>query len=316
MRITTGLELNKPKFDVMLKGLLHGYKPAKNVAFATGGYNLILVGTTQDGVTATVKNILKGECPENILCIGADYVFGDNWHVDLHGFIIYLPELRFVSDAGMSQILYSLEKIHKAMTEESDVQTYYGPGIMQHVYEHQYKRWFSNEAAFHVFDYNTKPEGDVLVFDAKLFHEYGNLFIKESNALHRQTYPVLFPWIKADAVLFDIDLSQFSDEAFAYMLMRCQSVNPNLRRYVHRDIAKRQFEYHKWLLDTNFHGFLDREFDDRDNDRDTLTWVNPKMPTAEQIADSCVGGGKSVVDVGPNSVTINTPGSLEVKGNQ
>lgn len=326
MQIPSSLELNKPKFDVTLKGLLHGYKPAKDTgakgskpAFATGGYNLIVIGASVDGTTAYVKNIVKGDCPDNVLCIGADYVFGDNWPVDLHGFIIYLPELIYVSDGGMSQIMRTLEKMKAAMTEESDVQVYYGPGTMEHVYEHQFKRWLSDEAPFNVFDYNTAPEGENFVFNAKLFVEYGFLFRKERNGLHRQTYPILFPTIKADSVMFDIDLEVFSDIQIAQLLMRCKSVNPNLKRWMHRDLAKRLFEFYRWSAPTDFFGFLDREFDDRDGDRDTLTWADEARKgtppvTPSNIAESSVGGGKTVVDVGPNNITIQTPEKVEVKG--
>lgn len=315
MRTANSLELSKPKFDVTLKGLLHGYKPAKGAAYPTGSYNLIVVGASVDGTTAYVKNIIKGECPGNVLCIGADYVFGDNWPVDLHGFIVYLPELIYVSDGGMSQIMRTIEKMEKAMTEESDVQIYYGSSVREHIYKHQFQRWLNDDAPFNVFDYNSKPEGETFVFEAKLVNEYGYLFRKENNGLHRQSYPILFPWIKAEAVIFDIDLDVFSDTLLADLIMRCKSVNPNLKRWVHRDLARRLFAFHRWNAPSDFFGFIDREFDDRGTDRDTLTWVNPMMPTAEQIAESGVGGGKTVVDVGPNSVTINTPGSLEVKGN-
>ena len=323
MRITTGLELSKPKFDVVLKGLLHGYRPVKSeskkqAVFEDNALSLIVVGASIAGTTAYINNILKSECPDNILCIGADYQLKHAQDLDVQGFIVFLPELLYVSDAGLSQILCSLDHIQSSLTEESDVQTYFGPGIMELIYTHRFNRWRTIDASFHTFDYNSKPEGKTLVFNAKLFQEYGNLYIEESNGLHRETYPIYFPRIKAEAVLFDLDLAQFSDEALAYMLLRCKEVNPHVRRYVHIDLAYRQFEFNEWLADTNFFGFTRREDDDRDTERDVLTWdgdaakvmeVHPYLAEADA---KHVGPGKSALHVGSNSIALKTSGNVTI----
>lgn len=272
MDLSNALDLNKTKFGVMLKGLLHGYKPAKNVAFAQGGYNLIVIGASVDGTEAYVKSVLKApECPENVLCMGADYVFSDNYHVDLHGYIIFLPELIYINDGGIGQILYTLEKIERSLTENSDYHLLFGPRTSEYIVAHSYKRWINNDAAFHEFDYNKPPEG--LVFDAAKFSEYGALYRKGQNNLHQESYPILFPVIKAKSVIFDIDLEQFSNEHIAHMLLRCQSVNPNLKRWVHKRLAVRLFELHNSNLMPDF---VCREHDDRDHqDRDVLEWPLP-----------------------------------------
>lgn len=272
MDLSNALDLSKTKFGVMLKGLLHGYKPAKNVSFAQGGYNLIVIGASVDGTEAYVKSVLKApECPENVLCMGADYVFSDKYHVDLHGYIIFLPELIYINDGGIGQILYTLEKIERALTENSDYHLLFGPRTSEYIVTHSYKRWINNDAAFHEFDYNKPPEG--LVFDAAKFSEYGALYRKGQNNLHQESYPILFPVIKAKSVIFDIDLEQFSNEHIAHMLLRCQSVNPNLKRWVHKRIAVRLFELHNSNLMPDF---ICREHDDRDHqDRDVLEWPLP-----------------------------------------
>lgn len=272
MDLSNALDLSKTKFGVMLKGLLHGYKPAKNVSFAQGGYNLIVIGASVDGTEAYVKSVLKApECPENVLCMGADYVFSDKYHVDLHGYIIFLPELIYINDGGIGQILYTLEKIERALTENSDYHLLFGPRTSEYIVTHSYKRWINNDAAFHEFDYNKPPEG--LVFDAAKFSEYGALYRKGQNNLHQESYPILFPVIKAKSVIFDIDLEQFSNEHIAHMLLRCQSVNPNLKRWVHKRIAVRLFELHNSNLMPDF---VFREHDDRDHqDRDVLEWPLP-----------------------------------------
>lgn len=278
MNLDNSLELSKNKFGVMLKGLLHGYKPAKNVEFATGGYNMIVIGASVDGTTAYVKSVLKSDCPENVLCIGADYVFSDNYHVDLHGYIVFLPELIYVNDGGISQILHTLEKIDRALTDNSDVQNLFGPNTAVPMIQHMYKRWLGNDAAFNVFDYNKPPEG--LVFDAAKFSEYGMLYRKGQNELHQESYPILFPAIKAQSVIFDIDLGQFSEEHIEHMLLRCQTVNPNLKRWVHRDLAIRLFEYHN---SGKCPDFVCREHDDRDGNRDVLSWPEPaQVPECKQ----------------------------------
>lgn len=272
MDLSNALDLSKTKFGVMLKGLLHGYKPAKNVSFAQGGYNLIVIGASVDGTEAYVKSVLKTpECPENVLCMGADYVFSDQYHVDLHGYIIFLPELIYLNDGGIGQILYTLEKIERALTENSDYHLLFGPRTSEYIVTHSYKRWINNDAAFHEFDYNKPPEG--LVFDAAKFSEYGALYRKGQNNLHQESYPIMFPVIKAKSVIFDIDLEQFSAEHIAHMLLRCQSVNPNLKRWVHKRIAVRLFELHNSNLMPDF---VFREHDDRDHqDRDVLEWPMP-----------------------------------------
>lgn len=272
MDLSNALDLSKTKFGVMLKGLLHGYKPAKNVSFAQGGYNLIVIGASVDGTEAYVKSVLKApECPENVLCMGADYVFSDKYHVDLHGYIIFLPELIYINDGGIGQILYTLEKIERALTENSDYHLLFGPRTSEYIVTHSYKRWINNDAAFHEFDYNKPPEG--LVFDAAKFSEYGALYRKGQNNLHQESYPILFPVIKAKSVIFDIDLEQFSNEHIAHMLLRCQSVNPNLKRWVHKRIAVRLFELHN---SNKCPDFICREHDDRSHqDRDVLEWPMP-----------------------------------------
>lgn len=271
MNLSDSLDLNKAKFGVMLKGLLHGYKPAKNVAFATGGYNMIVIGASVDGTTAYVKSVLKSDCPENVLCIGADYVFSDNYHVDLHGYIVFLPELVYLNDGGISQILHTLEKIERAMTDNSDAQNLFGPGTAAYIVGHMYKRWLNNHAAFHVFDYNKPPEG--LVFDAAKFSEYGALYRQGQNNLHQESYPILFPAIKAQSVIFDMDLGQFAVEHIEHILMRCKTVNPNLKRWVHKRLAVRLFELHN---SNKCPDFVCREHDDRDHqDRDVLEWPLP-----------------------------------------
>lgn len=272
LKLIDALDLSKAKFGVMLKGLLHGYKPAKNTSFATGGYNMIVVGASIDGTEAYVKSILKSpECPENVLCMGADYVFSDKYEIDLHGYIVFLPELIYLSDRGISQILYTLTKIKRALTTNADAQYLFGPDTAAFIIPHMYKRWLNNDSIFYEFDYNSPPEG--LVFDAKKFAEYGALYRKGQNNLHQESYPILFPVIKAKSVIFDIDLEQFADEHIAHMLMRCQSVNPNLKRWVHKRIAARLFE----LADADkCADFVCREHDDRDHqDRDVLEWPLP-----------------------------------------
>lgn len=278
MNLSDSLDLNKAKFGVMLKGLLHGYKPAKNVAFATGGYNMIVIGASVDGTTAYVKSVLKSDCPENVLCIGADYVFSDNYHVDLHGYIVFLPELVYLNDGGISQILHTLEKIERAMTDNSDAQNLFGPGTAAYIVGHMYKRWLNNHAAFHVFDYNKPPEG--LVFDAAKFSEYGALYRQGQNNLHQESYPILFPAIKAQSVIFDMDLGQFAVEHIEHILMRCKTVNPNLKRWVHKDLAARLFELHN---SGKCPDFICREHDDRDGNRDVLEWPKPvQVPECKQ----------------------------------
>lgn len=272
LKLIDALDLSKAKFGVMLKGLLHGYKPAKNTSFATGGYNMIVVGASIDGTEAYVKSILKSpECPENVLCMGADYVFSDKYEIDLHGYIVFLPELIYLSDRGISQILHTLTKIKRALTPNADAQYLFGPDTAAFIIPHMYKRWLNNDSIFYEFDYNSPPEG--LVFDAKKFAEYGALYRKGQNNLHQESYPILFPVIKAKSVIFDIDLEQFADEHIAHMLMRCQSVNPNLKRWVHKRIAARLFE----LADADkCADFVCREHDDRDHqDRDVLEWPLP-----------------------------------------
>lgn len=277
MNLSDSLDLTKAKFGVMLKGLLHGYKPAKNADFATGGYNMIVIGASVDGTTAYVKSVLKSDCPENVLCIGADYVFSDNYSVDIHGYIVFLPELIYLNDGGISQILYTLEKIERAMTDNSDVQNIFGPSTAVYIVGHMYKRWLSNDAAFNVFDYNEPPEG--LVFDAAKFSEYGALYRKGENGLHQESYPILFPAIKAQSVIFDTDLGQFAAEHIAHMLLRCKAVNPNLKRWVHKDLAIRLFELHN---SGKCPDFICREHDDRDGNRDVL-WPEPtQVPECKQ----------------------------------
>lgn len=317
MRIISGIELNRRQFDVVLKGLLHGYKPVKSDVkmkqsepALEDALNLIVVGASVAGTTAYIKNILKGDCPDNILCIGADYVLRNDHSIDMDGFIVFLPELLYVSDAGLAQNLTTLERIKRALSPDSEVQTYYGPGTMALMYSHQFNRWLKTEAFFDTFEYNSKPEGRTLVFNAALFQEYGNLYIKESNGLHRETYPIHFPRIEAERVLFDLDLSQFSDAALAHIMLRCQEVNQHVRQYLHIDLAYRQFEFNEWLSDSNFFGFTSREDDDRDTKRDVLTWDG-----APKDAAICVGASKTSIDVGPNSITVDTQGNLEVKGN-
>jgi hypothetical protein len=112
-------------------------------------------------------------------------------------------------------------------------------------------------------------------------------------------------------VLFDTELAVFTDEQLYQMIQRCREVNPNLKRYVCREIADRLFESRCWCVDRlpqDDEGWFGEEGDDKP--RSTLYWPldtepQPATPgTSDPKRDSPEPSTPRITpvpeDIGPN----------------
>lgn len=108
MSINSSFFMSDFNFDVTVKSLLLGFSRKENVK-VTGCNNMVVFGTTEASSQAYVSNILKGAIPENIKCAGVDTNAAHYRGKGFSGYIVMLPELRFVAHEHYDRITEVIE---------------------------------------------------------------------------------------------------------------------------------------------------------------------------------------------------------------
>lgn len=103
MSINSSFFMSDFNFDVTVKSLLLGFSRKENVN-ETGCNNVVIFGTTESSAQAYVSNILKGTIPSNIVCAGVDTNPAHLRGKGFSGYVVMLPELRFVAHEHYDKI--------------------------------------------------------------------------------------------------------------------------------------------------------------------------------------------------------------------
>lgn len=113
MSINSSFFMSDFNFDVTVKSLLIGFS-RKETAKETGCNNVVIFGTTESSAQAYVSNILKGVITENIQCAGVDTKPSSLRGRGFSGYIVMLPELRFVGAEHFDVITDVVSVLHTA----------------------------------------------------------------------------------------------------------------------------------------------------------------------------------------------------------
>lgn len=113
MSINSSFFMSAFNFDVTVKSLLLGFTRKENVK-VTGCTNVVVFGTTEASAQAYVANVLKGVIPDNVQCAGVDSVPSHYAGKGFSGYIVMLPELRFVSAEFFDKIVDVVEMLKRA----------------------------------------------------------------------------------------------------------------------------------------------------------------------------------------------------------
>lgn len=113
MSINSSFFMSDFNFDVTVKSLLLGFSRKENVK-VTGCTNVVVFGTTEASSQAYVSNMLKGTIPENIQCAGVDTNHAHYRGKGFSGYIVMLPELRYVGNEHYDKIIDTFEVLSTA----------------------------------------------------------------------------------------------------------------------------------------------------------------------------------------------------------
>jgi hypothetical protein len=108
MSINSSFFMSDHNFDVTVKSLLLGYS-RKETAKVSGCVNVVVFGTTEASATAYVSNLLKGAITENIRCAGVDTKSCEMRGKGFSGYIVMLPEMRYIGAEHFDKITETVE---------------------------------------------------------------------------------------------------------------------------------------------------------------------------------------------------------------
>ncbi len=220
MSINSSFFMSDFNFDVTVKSLLLGFSRKENVK-VTGCVNVVVFGTTEASASAYVSNLLKGATPENIRCSGVDTKPATVRGKGFSGYIVMLPELRFLGAEHFDKITDVIEVYQYANQgqmdnhEYKDLEILFGNRDIEGAFfGSEFEKWKTdreNTRGWHIYGEHVKYSRarfggrPTIAAKGQYLGEESLDIGDEAAAAGRQAEPYVLSWTKVAALLLAKD---------------------------------------------------------------------------------------------------------------